>query len=93
MYRHPRFVLKAYEQDHVLVFLETLHWLPIKACIECKETLQSLMQPLFICLTFFVMCTLHQDSSAPLLTHQLYAYHTRRLIFLYVFFCLKFSAS
>ncbi len=35
----------------------------------------SLIQPLFICLTFSVS-TLHQDSSAPPLTQELYAFRT-----------------
>ena len=56
-------------------------WLPIQAHIEYKlstlchssVTPFSLIQPLFICLTFSVSA-LHQDSSAPHLTQELFAF-------------------
>ena len=45
--------------------------------ISCQHAVTpfSLIQPLFICPTFFVS-TLHQDSSAPHLTQELYAFRT-----------------
>ena len=45
--------------------------------ISCQHSVTpfSLIQPLFICLTFSVS-TLHQDSSAPHLTQELYAFRT-----------------
>ena len=73
-----RLVLKAHKRDHVSPLLRTLHWLPIQARIEYVAntvTPLSLIQPLFICLTFS-MSTLHQDSSAPHLTQELYAFRT-----------------
>ena len=45
-----------------------------KSC-QHSVTPFSLMQPLFICLTFSVS-TLHQDSSTPPLTQELYTFHT-----------------
>ena len=51
--------------------LTNFYWLQI--C--CSVTPFSLIQPLFICLTFS-MPTLHQDSSAPHLTQELYAFRT-----------------
>ena len=51
----------------------------------------SLIEPLFISLTFFIS-TLRQDSSAPPLTQELYAFR-HISIFLCRSFCLKFSAS
>ena len=45
--------------------------------LSCQHSTSpfSLLQPLFICLTFSVS-TLHQDSSAPPLTQELYAFCT-----------------
>ena len=47
--------------------------------ISCQHSVTpfSLIQPLFICLTFSVS-TLHQDSSAPPLTQEHYTFHTLR---------------
>ena len=51
-------------------------WKVLSGCIvEGIVTPFSLIQPLFICLTFSVS-TLHQDSSTPLLTQELYAFRT-----------------
>ena len=59
----------------------------------------SLIQPLFICLTFSVS-TLHQDSSAPPLTQELYTHFSHKdqniwtlLVSQCCSFCLEFSAS
>ena len=75
-----RLVLSADKRDHVSPLLITLHWLPIQARIQyisCQHSVTtfSLIQPLFICLTFSVS-TLYQDSSAPHLTQELYAFRT-----------------
>ena len=45
--------------------------------ISCQHSVTpfSLIQPLFVCLTFS-MSTLHQDNSAPHLTQELYAFCT-----------------
>ena len=43
----------------------------------CPSVFLVLVQPLFICLVF-CMSTLHPDRSAPLLTQELYAFHTLR---------------
>ena len=45
--------------------------------IRCQQSVTpfSLIQPLFTCLTFSVS-TLHQDSSVPPLTQELYAFRT-----------------
>ena len=50
---------------------------PIMYQVQVVNTVTpfSLIQPLFICLTFSVS-TLHQDSSTPLLTQELYAFRT-----------------
>ena len=73
-----RLVQLALKWDHVSPLLRTLHWLPIQARIEYKlstlcHSFFALIQPLFICLTFSVS-TLHQDSSAPHLSQELYAF-------------------
>ena len=72
-----RLVLKAHKWEHVSPLLRTLHWLPIQdvSNISCQHSVTpfSLIQPLFICLTFSVS-TLHQHSSAPHLTQELYAF-------------------
>ena len=74
-----RLVLKAHKRDHVSPLLRTLHWQPIQAgmSISCQHSVTpfSLIHPLIICMTFSVF-TLHQDSSAPPLTRELYAFRT-----------------
>ena len=94
-----RLVLKALTWD-VSPLLRTLHWLPIQAHTKLStlSLLFFLIQLLFICLTFS-MSILHQDSSAPPLTQELYAFRTQRPKHLDIVhfpcrsFCLEFSAS
>ena len=52
---------------------------PIMYQVQVVNTVTSfsLIQPMFICLTFS-MSTLHQDSSAPPLTQELYTFRTLR---------------
>ena len=74
-----RLVLKAHKRDHVSPFSELFtgcpsEYISSKSC-QHSVTPFSLMQPLFICLTFSVS-TLHQDSSTPPLTQELYTFHT-----------------
>ena len=74
-----RLVLKAHEQDHVSPFSGLFTGCPSKQVsnISCPHSVTpfSLIQPLLICLTFSVS-TLHQDSSAPHLTQEFYAFRT-----------------
>ena len=75
-----RLVLKAHKRDQVSPFLRTLHCPPKHLSnIRCQHPVTpfSLIQPLFICLAFF-MSTLHQNSSAPPLIQELYAFCTWR---------------
>ena len=80
-------VLKAPKRDHVSPLLRAFHWLPIEARIENKLStfyhsffFPSLIQPLIICLTFF-MSTLHRDSSALPLTQELRISHLKTKTF------------
>ena len=70
----------SHKRNHVSPLLRSLHWLTIKTCIKDKlSTLChffTLIQPLFICLTFF-LSYLHRDSSSPLI-QELYAFCTWR---------------
>ena len=84
-------------------FSELFTGLPSKhlSSISCQHSVTpfSLIQPLFNCLTFS-MSILHQDSSAPPLTQELYAFRIYKdqniwtsLVFPCCSFCLEFSAS
>ena len=69
-----------------LQHLTTLHWLPAQTSIEYNlptlcHSYTTQTQVLFICLVFF-MCTLHQNSFAPLLTQEIHVFHILRLIHL-----------
>ena len=74
-----RLVLKVHKRDHVSTLLFT--GCPSKhvSNLSCQHSVTpfSLIQPLFICLTFSVS-TLHQDSSAPPLIQELCALCTYR---------------
>ena len=54
---------------------------PIMYQVQVVNTVTSfsLIQPMFICLTFS-MSTLHQDSSAPPLTQEFYAHNNTHII-------------
>ena len=46
----------------------------VRTSLFDSDAMMTLLQPLFICL-FFFMYTLHQDNSTALLTQEHYAFH------------------
>ena len=95
-----RLVLKAHKRDQVSPFLRTLHCPPKHlSSIRCQHPVTpfSLIQPLFICLTFS-MSTLHQDSSLLIwLKNCTHSAHKDQNIWTSFIFpccsCLEFPAS
>ena len=84
-----RIVVRASRYDHITSILETLHWLPVRYCIEYKVVLMTfkalhLLAPSYIpdLLQFYQPCRTFRSSSDSLLTaHSAHLRHYGDLAF------------